>query len=367
MRKFLTVIALLACLSAHSQTRWIDPFAEGAQTHGQGWSELRGGFSRLPDKAHGVVRQPVWDLSRQSAGLSLVFRSNSKCITVRYTVDGGHSMFHMPSTGVSGVDMYATGKDGKLRWCACDFTPSYRDTITFRYSGLTYYEGNEDYEYRLYMPLYNTVTWMQIGVDEGADLAFVPVSSQKPVVVYGTSITQGACASRPGMAWTNIVGRELGLPVVNLGFSGNGKLELELFDLLAEIDASMYIIDCMPNMSPDSPIRERVLAGVAKLREAHECPILLVEHSGHSNFVSNSGRRSFIEINGRLREAYDAVRAAGHKNIYYLTYEQVGFGMEGMVEGVHPTDLGMRRQADAYEKALRRILHLRRAGKRTNY
>lgn len=356
MKRLFAAFVLLACLSAQAQTRWINPFEEGAQTHGQGWSELRTGFNRLPDKAEGTVRGPVWDLSRQSAGLSLVFRSNAECITVRYTVAGGHSMFHMPSTGVSGVDMYAKDKDGSLRWCACDFPASFRDTISYRYSGLTYYEGNADYEYHLYLPLYNTVTWMQIGVDDGSDLTFVPVADSKPIVVYGTSITQGACASRPGMAWTNIVERELSLPVVNLGFSGNGKLEPELFELLSEIDAQMYIIDCMPNMSPDSPIRERVLAGVARLRETHDCPILLVEHSGHSNYVSNSGRKSFMAINERLRETYAELKSAGVRNIYYMTYEQIGLGMDGMVEGVHPTDLGMRRQADAYEKMIRKIL-----------
>lgn len=365
MKRLFTAFVLLACLTAQAQTRWINPFEEGAQTHGQGWSELRGGFDRLPAKAEGVVRDPVWSLSRQSAGLSLVFRSNAECITVRYTVAGGHSMFHMPSTGASGVDMYAVGEDDVLRWCACDFTPSFRDTISYRYSGLTYHD-NPDYEYHLYLPLYNRVTWMQIGVDGDADLTFVPVGDEKPIVAYGTSITQGACASRPGTAWTNIIERELRLPVVNLGFSGNGKLDPEVFDLLAEIDAKMYIIDCMPNMSSGSPIRERVLAGVEKLRQAHDCPILLVEHSGSSNYVSKSASEGFKKVNKELRKAYDELKAAGCKNLYYLTYEQIGYGMDGMVEGVHPTDLGMRRQADAYEKALRKILHLRRNSYRKN-
>jgi hypothetical protein len=89
---------------------------------------------------------------------------------------------------------------------------------------------------------------MKIGVPEDKNFSPLPLNKKKPIVVYGTSIAQGACASRPGMAWTAILGRRMNIPLINLGFSGNGKLEKEMLDLIAEIDAEVYILDCLQNM-----------------------------------------------------------------------------------------------------------------------
>ena len=348
------------CIASQAQTRWFDPIEEGADIHGHGWRELDNTYVRLPDKAENTVRKPLWDLSRNSSGLSLVFRSNAPEIIVKYKVKGGLNMFHMPSTGASGVDLYAIDSEGQQRWCAPAFTPQFSaDSIQFTYPDLTYFpDGNKSYEYHLYLPLYNTVEWMKIGIPESSGLTFCKASREKPIVVYGTSIGQGACASRPGNCWVNILQRELEHPLVNLSFSGNGKLEPELFDLLNETDAQLYIIDCIPNMYfKSSPVKELTVDGVHKLREKHDCPILLVEHSGFMNEVTNVSKSAFRRGNNRLREAYAALRQEGVKDLYYLTVEEIDLGMDGMVEGVHPNDLGMRRYADAYEKAIREILH----------
>ena len=348
-------------LSLQAQMRWVNPLEAGAGVQGQGWEDINKTYVRLPDKAKDTVRGDVWSLSRNSAGLSLVFRSNAPEMKVRYKVQGGLSMYHMPSTGVSGVDMYATDADGVRRWCAPDFTATFtKDSIVYRYSQLDYFpDGASSYEYHLYLPLYNTVEWLEIGVPEGAELEFYPASKERPIVVYGTSIAQGACASRPGNCWPNIVERELEHPLVNLGFSGNGKLEPELFTLLGEIDACIYIIDCMPNLHADRhPVYELAMNGMHMLREARpDCPILLVEHSGYMNEVSNLSRSEYRKTNSELRRAYNDLMAEGCKELYYLTSEEIGLGMDGMVEGVHPNDLGMRRQADAIEKKVCEILH----------
>lgn len=358
MKKILVAVALLATCICQAQTRWINPLDSGAVVHGQGWEELRSTYYRLPDKAKDIVRSPVWGLSRNSAGLSIVFRSNASNITVRYQVTGDYSMYHMPSTGTSGIDMYATDGNGERRWCAPDFnySESFRDTIKYNYSNLTYYNGNS-YEYHLYLPPYNTVKWLQIGVPEDAQLCFYPESKEKPIVLYGTSIAQGACASRPGNAWPNIVERELEHPFVNLAFSGNGKLEPEVFRLLAEIDAKMYILDCMPNLHPSDPIQSLIFEGVKILRETRDCPIMIVEHSGYVNEVTSEPRSEFRQTNAMLREGYENLLAAGYKDIHYMTYDEIGMGMDGMVEGIHPNDLGMRRHADGHEKKIRSILH----------
>lgn len=334
--------------------RWINPLKSGAKVHGQGWEELDTTYVRLPDKANGTVRKAVWDLSRNSAGLSLVFRSNAGEIHVRYRVKGSAGMYHFPPTGVSGVDLYAYGSDGKPLWCAPVFPAKIDKTSLYEYKELIY--GNDtSREFHLLLPLYNTIEDLEIGIPAEAELTFVPKSAKRPIVVYGTSIAQGACASRPGNAWTTIVGRKLDTPVVNLGFSGNARMETELFNLLAEIDASVYVIDCLPNLNAKDDIESRVINGVRILRQRHDCPILLVEHSGTSSEFGTELRTSYKELNRKQKEAFKTLRKMGFKGIYYLSHDKIYPGMDGQVEGVHFNDMGMHRQADAVCTAIRKM------------
>lgn len=363
MKKLKTL--LLACMAStlpfYGQTVWKNPQAEEFPVvRGQGWQEeLNDTYFRLPARAEQKVRTPIWKLSRHSAGLNIVFRSNAPEIKVRYTVTGGLNMPHMPSTGVSGVDMYATDVDGRRRWCAGKY--AFRDTITYTYRNLSYATSpSKGYEYQLYLPTYNSVKWLEVGVPEGSELRFLPVSKEMPIVVYGSSIAQGACSSRPGMAWPAIIDRVLQHPVINLGFSGNGQQEPETYDFLAEIDAQMFIIDCMPNMNQDRIvyIYERTLNGVRKLRQKSDAPILLVEHSGYVNEATCvTAEADYRKTNAELRRAYQTLLKEGIKNLHYLTHEELGLTEDSMVEGVHPSDLGMQQYADAYIKKIKEILH----------
>lgn len=348
------------CLQA--QYKWGNPQTQTySVVRGQAWmDELKGAYARLPLRAEKEVRKPVWDLSQNSAGLSVAFRSNASTIKVRYVVKGGLSMPHMPATGVSGLDLYATDGNGVSRWCRGKY--NFGDTITYSYDNLTYFtDPAKGYEFELYLPPYNTVSWMEIGVPQDTSFRFLPVSQEKPLVIYGTSIAQGACASRPGMIWGNIINRQLQHPVINLGFSGNGKLEPELFNLLSEIDAKLYIIDCMPNLpgkEASKVIYERTLAGFKKLREKSQAPILLVEHSGYTGEYSNKEEEeSYRVANIELRRAYEDLLKDNAAKLYYLTKEEIGLTMDAMVEGVHPSDLGMQQYADSYMKKIKEILH----------
>ena len=364
MKTLKLIFAIAICLAynacLYSQTVWKNPTAEDFQTvHGQAWSsELKGFYHRLPQRAESKVRKPLWDLSTNSAGLSVVFRTNATDIQVRYQINGDFSMPHMPATGKSGVDLYATDGNGRQRWCAAKY--AFGDTIRYNYSNISYVTNPEyGYEYQLFLPPYSELKWLEIGVPEGSDFSFEPVSQEKPIVIYGTSIAQGACASRPGMIWGNIINRKLQHPVINLGFSGNGRLESELFDLLTEIDAKLFIIDNMPNMTNDrtSLIYERATAGIRKLREKSDAPILLVEHNGYGNELSSlEAENSYRKTNIELRKAYKDLKAEGFKNLYYLTKEEIGFHQDAMVEGVHPSDLGMQIYADAYISKIKEIL-----------
>lgn len=354
------LLAAVYTLTISAQTKWMNPLEQGDDIiHGRWWnSELKDTYHRLTPRAEGKVRSAVWSLSRQSAGLSVCFHTNAPSIRVRYKVAGGLNMFHMPTTGVSGIDLYATDPTGKLRWCASKFNLSYRDTINYEFKDLTYFTGEaKGYDYELFLPLYNEVTWMEIGVPQDRELRFIPQSGERPVVVYGTSIAQGACASRTGMAWTNIVHREAGMPVINLGFSGNGQLEEDVFGYLAEIDARLFVIDCLPNMATERTelIYDRLLKGVKILRAKSTAPILLVEHNYANGISSQQSIQWYTRSNLEQRRAYRDMQAQGVSNLYYLTHDEMGFTQESMVEGIHPNDLGMHQYADAYIRKIHEI------------
>lgn len=360
----LLLLAGAATLMMQAQMRWMNPQdVTYPVVTGRAWhAELAGSYARLPERAEQSVRPAVWRLSRQSAGLGIDFHTNAPEIVVRYGVKGALAMAHMPATGVSGIDLYATDKDGVQRWCAAKYSMA-ADTITYRYSALEYTNARKDwgYNFHLSLPLYNEVEWLEIGIDSTAAFAFFPVSSEAPIVVYGTSIAQGACASRPGLAWTNILQRETGHEVVNLGFSGNGLVEPEMFDLMAEIKAKAYVVDCMPNMCEAAELavlHDRIVAGVKRLRGHCDTPILLVEHSGYTNEGSSpAAREKYDAANRELLRAYHTLRGCGVEGLHYLTHDEIGLGTDDMVEGIHPADLGMRKYADAYRRALDTMLH----------
>lgn len=362
MKHLIILLAFLGSIfQLSAQMVWKNPMNENFHVvRGQAWqSELKGTYQRLPQKAKALVRKPVWDLSCQSAGHSIAFRSNAPQIKIRYQVSGYLNMAHMPSTGVSGVDMYATDINGNRYWCSARY--AFRDTITYTYNKLSYGQSAEHgFEYEVYLPLYNDVKWLEVGVPEGYNLQFMPASLEKPIVLYGTSIAQGACASRPGMAFGNIIGRKLGHPVVNMGFSGNGQMEPEVFDLLSEIDAQLFILDNMPNMGGDRApkIYERTINGVHKIREKTGAPILLVEHYTISHLGSSiEEEQNYKKLNLELRKAYRTLMKEGVQELYLLTEEELGLTQDCSVEGWHPNDLGMQVYADAYIPKIKEILN----------
>lgn len=362
MKRIYLLALCLICLSAKADWKWFNPQqADFVTMQNQGWpDEIGHSYTRLPDRAEQAVRKEVWNLSRNSAGLAIHFYSNAPQIKVRYTVGGGHSMPHMPATGVSGVDMYSIDCNGKKEFCFGNY--SFGDTIGYSYT-LTEKNPYHDlgFEYHLFLPLYNSVGWMEIGVPDDAQFEFIPRSAEKPILLYGTSIAQGACASRPAMAWSNIVQRSLDYPLINLGFSGNGRLEKEVLQFVAEADARLYILDCLPNLTErkESEVTNLVASAVHQLRATRTAPILLVEHAGYSNSgVDSTQYNSYTTANRASRLAFEQLQAEGVKDIYYLSNEELRFPADGWVDSVHPSDFGMAAQAAAVEKKIRQILGL---------
>ncbi len=334
--------------------RWYD--IRLMDVEGQGWTDLKAPFDRLPPKAEKTVRSAVWNLSRDSAGLMARFTTDATTIKARWTLNSSRlALPHMPATGVSGLDLYVKTDKG-WRWLGVG-KPSAQTTTATLVTGIPKAER----DYLLYLPLYNGVSSVEIGLPQDASLEKSPPrpeGQQKPLVFYGTSITQGGCASRPGMVHTAILGRKLNRPVINLGFSGNGMLEIEVADLLAELDPAVFIIDCLPNVAADV-VAQRTEPLVRRLRKSHpDTPILLVEDRTYANsFLIPAKQNRNDTSRAAFQSAYKRLQKAGVKNLYYLPGENLlGADGEDTVDSSHPTDLGFMRQAEAFEKALTPIL-----------
>ncbi len=330
---------------------WVDALTLGLE--GQGFTNLAHPYDRLPADAEGVVRDAVWTLGHDSAGLALRFWTDATAISVRWTLRSEDlQMHHMPATGVSGIDLYGRGED-TWHWMGLS-----RPTGVENESILA--EGIEPggREYLVYLPLYNGTNTVLIGVPAGSRILRLRQPPGGPVVFYGTSITQGGCASRPGMAYPAILGRRLGVPAVNLGFSGNGQMEPEVIERIARIDASAFVLDCLPNMDPDMVI-ERVPAAVRVLRADHPgTPIILVESIQYQQSPLLPHWAGIAPaINAALRKAYEGLVAEEINGLWYVEGDGLlGDDGEATVDGVHPTDLGFLRMVDVLAPVLTEAL-----------
>ena len=245
---------------------------------------------------------------------------------------------------------------GKWRWLGIG-QPTFPDTTASLVSGIPATER----EFMVYLPLRNGVTSLEFGVPKGSTIKPGPARApgSKPIVFYGTSITHGIGASRAGMTHVAMLGRTFHREVINLGFSGNGRMEPEVVKFVAELDPAVFVLDCLPNMNPQQ-VTERTVPGVKLLREAHpDTPILLVEDRNMQTGFLVEARRKANEANhAALREAFAALQSgksgsgllSGRRAICWATTARA------TVDGSHPTDLGFTRQAAEFERVLRPVL-----------
>jgi hypothetical protein len=281
------------------------------------------------------------------------FKTSSSAISVHYKVRKSQlGMPHMPATGVSGIDLYARDNDGKWKWVQVT-KPATQEVQTEIIQGLE--PGVR--EYAAYLPLYNGIEFLKIGVEKGASFEGLAPRG-KPIVFYGTSITHGACASRPGMVHTNILGRKLDMPIVNLGFSGNGRMDQAVGEFLVQLDAAVFVIDCLPNMQP-ADVTAKCEPLVKLLRAAKpNTPIVLVEDRRFTNdWITPKKRQFHTDNHAALRKAYDSLVAQGIEKLFYIHGDSLyGDDTEGATDASHANDLGFMRQADVFEPVLRKAL-----------
>jgi len=349
-----TVPLLAQTPAAAPELEWHD--ARKFTMEGLGFHDVKSPYDRLPERAEGVVRPEVWNLSRDSAGVLVRFTASTTAIHARWRITNKNlAGANITAIASSGLDLYARTDAGKWRWLGIA-RPTGLENTEVLITGIP--AGSR--EYMIYLPLHNSVTSLEIGVPKGGTVAPGPprAAGSKPIVFYGTSITHGFSASRAGMTHVAMLGRTLNREVVNLGFSGNGRMEPEVIKFVSELDPSVFVLDCLPNMNAKD-VQERTVPGVKMLRAAHpETPILLVEDRNiETGFLVEARRNANDANHAALRDAFAALQAEKVPQLYYLKGDDLlGHDGEGTIDGSHPTDLGFTRQAAEFERVLRTIL-----------
>ena len=340
---------------------WHDASEGGFHIFGQGWPQLsQKKFQRLPitekSKLNNVA---LWNASQLSAGLYVRFRTDATSISVRFTLTKqAVQHYNISSFGQSGVDLYARSDDGKtFHWLGNHLNYGFGTPATANFRNIVpqNMEGNKECEYMLYMPNFNGVSKLEVGVNEGASFQYIEVpEDDEPIVVYGSSAVQGSSASRPGNSWANMLGRELDAQIINMGFADNAKLDEGIFKVMADLKPRVFIIDAMPDMKTmPQLIKERVVAGVKILQAMTNRPVLLVESPGAPDRLIRPGQDELhTKANEQLREAYDQLTQDGYTNLFYMTQEELGLNEEDFLDGINPSDLGMKHYAAAYAKKL---------------
>lgn len=348
--------------------KWIDGMH--LPLEGKSFGNTTAFYDRLPSNVTARVNGGVRSMRHHSSGMQFRFSTDSKVLHFKWIPNNARlDMDHMPSTGVSGIDVYRQDADGKWRYVK---TGRIRNAKT---GGILTVSWEPGTPCLVNLPLYNGIKSFSLGIDKNAKVkALGPRKSgvDKPVVFYGTSITHGGCASRPGLAFPSIVGRDLDVPIVNLGFSGSGRMEFEMSEHLAAIDASCYVLDCLWNMSrflsakskseedmkggapgPDAVVRTRYEPFIRNLRRLRpNVPIIMAEQC--DVYCKGPNEKDVF-----IKKLYDKLIAEGWKNLVYLPKTDMYTGdLEGTVDGCHPNDLGMKSMSKAFGKAVKKALGL---------
>jgi len=334
---------------------WFDPREEPLQLTGFEWINEDGLYRRLPLKPDWDIRDAVDQLANHTAGGQIRFNSDSKRVLIRVELREKSGMYHMPATGQSGFDLYIED-DGDQRY----FRTTRFSADSIRYQAELFSSDESKMRtFTLNFPLYNGVKLVWVGLDQGSLVEAPPAFEYMgKIVIYGTSITQGGCVGRPGMAYSNILSRKLDVQFVNLGFSGNGRGEPALAHLITQIEETRCIIlDYEANAGMS--LKETIGPFLDILREKHpDIPILIVSKIRYANTGEGSlPYKNWMELRDFQRDLVKARRAAGDSHIHFLDGSTL-LGEdydECTVDGVHPNDLGSLRIANAMQPVIEEI------------
>lgn len=318
--------------------------------------------TRIPRWLEDSVRPELRERARHTAGKAFRFRTDSRAVAVRYELLYNAHMMHMADTGIKGTSLYIWDDDThSWQFVNCNRPNAGKSDVIQRKVMVDRLDGKM-HEYMLYLPLYDGVKWLEIGVEKTATLTGPVMNSPrqgKKFVFYGTSILHGGCASHPGMVATSIIQRDLDIECVNIGISGEGKMDYCMARAMATIpDVTAYILDPIPNCTKgmcDTLTYEFVNI----LRRARpDVPIIMVEGQMYS-YAKYSGFYSqyLPQKNYEFHKNYLRLRAENPKNLYYVDCKNLyGPNNDGSVDGIHLTDLGFWYYAQKLEPYLKAIL-----------
>lgn len=345
MPKDINITKIDAAMGFINQTadgmNWYSVDDKPFELNGLYWRRKGGVLRRIPLKSK--ISEGVDHLAWHTAGVMLRFKTDAQEIRINASMWRNSRMFHMAHVGSMGFDIYIGSNSSKFYYASSCFD------ITKDEYNVTIFKDDtvkKVREFTLHFPLYSGVEKFAIGLNEGAKVyAPSPWIDKRPVVVYGTSIQQGGCASRPGMCHTNILSRTLNRPFINLAFSGSGKGEPEMAELIADIkNPAMIILDYDANAKVEG-LRETLSGFIDILRKKHpETPILLVSKlpyaaDFHEDLIYTKLRYDYTNIH--LSEL-NRRREAGDRNIHFIDGSTL-YGpdpSECTVDGTHATDLG---------------------------
>lgn len=333
--------------------RWLDPRDGGFDVLGLHWFDREKRYNRFPRKmSRKKLRPALLQLAVCTAGGQLRFRTDSRRIVISVKNTPIRSAGKTPETARSGCDLYVGGPGHEVFWNIGWPVPGrYEYTAELFRS-----EEKKMRDFRLNFPLYNGMRSFLIALETEAELLPpTPLPIRKPIIIYGTSITQGGCASRPGSAFTNRLSRSLQAEFLNFGFSGQGKNDPEIAELLTEVrDPAMIIIDSQANSPGIDHVRERVPAFLDILRKQFpEIPIVII-----SKIIYAPRFGSEVPMAMEFKKIVQRRRRKGDRNLFFIDGSKCWphEDTENTVDGIHPTDAGFAKMALCLDPPLRKIL-----------
>lgn len=363
MKKTLAIIAMLVAVTgayadeAAKPVRYVD--AETLRLANKAFSDTERTYSRLPKYLKDSVRADLWSRQECSSGMAVRFATNSSQIGVRYNLLWDFSMLHQAPTGTKGTDLYVF--EGDSVWRHVNTNRPRVNNPEEKMCQATYVSNLDTTrmtEYMIYLPTYDGVTKLEVAIDSAS--VITPgdpsiIDSTKKIVAYGTSILQGGCASRPGMASTCILSRDLNCEIANLGFSGEGKMDPELARALATIpDVDVFLIDPVPNCT-EMMCDTLTYDFINIIRQARpDVPIVMLEGPIYPYARYDSFFRKYLPAkNAAFRRNYERLKAENPANLYYVDSVNLdGVEDDGTVDGIHLTDLGFKYYADKLRPVL---------------
>ncbi|MBR2847254.1 MAG: hypothetical protein IKB89_04205 [Clostridia bacterium] len=334
---------------------YYNPYEKPFSFEGFPWYEHNGNkIYRLPIEHRALYTRQQDGLSNHSAGGVFRFKTNSEKISIKATYEGISRFPHMQLTGSAGFDVYK--KEGD-RWMfiANLYPNTLNDNFTDKQCE-THSDG-QMCEYIIYMPIYSIVEKCAVGVETGAEiLPPNPHRVEKPVLFYGSSITQGACSSRPGITYTARLTRAVDAPLINLGFSGNALGEAHMAEFIASLDLSVFVMDYHFN-SPNAQHLDKTHKPFFDIfrKKNPDTPVIIV-----STPSVNSARNSVVAgYDAVIKATYDAALAAGDKNVYFVNGSAFFDGVERSdcsVDLTHPNDYGFALMTNGILPVLKKAL-----------